>query len=185
MSRLIILAEEESMKAFLDPILPRLLPASWTFTVIPHEGKSDLERSIPRKLKAWRESDVQFIILRDQDSASCTVVKSRLSDLCRPSGRTAWKVRIVCRELESWVLGDPHAIDAAFQSRLSASRAARLRGEPDAVVNPIQLIREHVPTYQKVGGAAQVAAHLDPARNRSKSFQVFVRTVRQMTEAGH
>ena len=49
--RIIFLLEEPSMKVLLDNWLPRLFPG-WVerqhFLCIQHEGKSDLDRSIPR-----------------------------------------------------------------------------------------------------------------------------------------
>jgi hypothetical protein len=50
---LVFLLEEPSMKALLDVLLPRIIPENITFKCIPHEGKQDLEKSIPKKLKAW------------------------------------------------------------------------------------------------------------------------------------
>jgi hypothetical protein len=181
MRTLIVLTEEPSMKALLEPLLPKLLPNDWTFQIIPHEGKSDLEKSIPRKLKAWRDPRAHFLVTRDQDSADCRDVKAKLCELCQSSGRSAWTVRIVCRELESWVLGDLAAVDAAFNSTLCTSRSSRMRQNPDEVVHPLGLIREHIPQYQKISGARAVGKHLDPERNRSSSFQVLIRTIRSLT----
>ena len=50
---LVFLLEERSMKEFLDILLPKILPENVGFRTIPHEGKSDLEKSIKTKLKAW------------------------------------------------------------------------------------------------------------------------------------
>lgn len=47
MSRIVFLLEERSMKTLLDGLLPRFLPGI-SFLCIPHEGKQDLEKSIPR-----------------------------------------------------------------------------------------------------------------------------------------
>ena len=47
MSELVFLLEEPSMKVLLDDLLPRFYP-TLSFRCIPHEGKQDLERSIPR-----------------------------------------------------------------------------------------------------------------------------------------
>ena len=55
--RMIFLLEEPSMKTLLEGLLPRLFPgmvAGEHFLCIKHEGKSDLDASIPRKLQAWR-----------------------------------------------------------------------------------------------------------------------------------
>ena len=50
MSRLVLLLEESSMQELLDGLLPRLFPGL-LFQCVPHDGKTDLERSIPHKLK--------------------------------------------------------------------------------------------------------------------------------------
>ena len=47
---LVFLLEERSMKEFLDILLPKILPENVGFRTIPHEGKSDLEKSIKTKL---------------------------------------------------------------------------------------------------------------------------------------
>lgn len=55
MSRLVLLLEEESMRVLLDGLLPRLFPGL-PFECVPHDG-TDLERSIPRKLRGWRTAE--------------------------------------------------------------------------------------------------------------------------------
>ncbi len=72
--RLIFLLEEPSMKALLDGLLLRIFP-DWIdgehFLCVPHEGKSDLDRSIPVKLRAWRIPDDRFVMVRDNDNTDC------------------------------------------------------------------------------------------------------------------
>jgi len=58
-NRLVLLLEEESMRVLLDGLLPRLFPGL-PFQCVPHRGKSDLERSIPRKLRGWRDRSTSF-----------------------------------------------------------------------------------------------------------------------------
>lgn len=78
MSMVVFMVEEASMEEMLRGFLPVLFP-DWVEGVhwrcIPHEGKSDLEKSIPRKLRAWRQPGARFVVLRDQDSAACETVK--------------------------------------------------------------------------------------------------------------
>ena len=73
--RLIFLLEEPSMKELLDGLLPRIFPGL-NFQCVPHEGKSDLDKSIPRKLKAWLEPGVRFVVVRDNDNADCSDIKA-------------------------------------------------------------------------------------------------------------
>lgn len=68
---IVFLLEEKSMKYFLDGILPRILPENVSFLTIPHEGKSDLQKSIPIKLQGWTQGDTKFVIVQDQDANDC------------------------------------------------------------------------------------------------------------------
>ena len=133
MKKLVFLLEEESMKVLLDGLLPRVVP-DLSFQCIAHEGKSDLEESIPRKLRAWREPGVRFVILRDNDGAHCVGLKERLLKICRDAGREDTLVRIVCEELEAWYLGDPYALAEAFENEKLAGigQKAKFR-RPDTV----------------------------------------------------
>lgn len=86
MRRIVFLLEEYSMKVLLEGLLPRWFPGL-DFLCVPHEGKQDLEKSIPRKLQAWREPGVRFVVLRDDDGADCRALESRRVELCRDAGR--------------------------------------------------------------------------------------------------
>jgi hypothetical protein len=171
---LVILLEEYSAKAFLDAYLPRILPEGISFITVPHQGKSDLEKSIPIKLRAWRTPDTRFVILRDQDQADCGDVKEGLLELCR-QGRKDALVRIACRTLEAWFLGDLDAVQASYPgSRASTfGRKARYR-KPDSIIDPVDAIRKIVPEFQKVDGARRLGKHVERERNISPSFETFV-----------
>lgn len=62
------------MKTLLDGLLPRLFP-SLAFQCVPHEGKQNLAKSVPRKLRAWREPGVRFVVLRDNAGGDCHALK--------------------------------------------------------------------------------------------------------------
>jgi hypothetical protein len=178
MSRLVFLLEEYSMKVLLEALLPRVFPGL-PFLCIPHEGKQDLERSIPRKLQAWREPGARFIVVRDSDNGDCRALKQRLVGLCR--ARPEAVVRIACQELEAWYLGDPAALAAAFgDARLAEiGQRARFR-DPDGVVQPARALVELVPSFQKVSGARLLGPLLDPARNMSSSFRALIDAVQRL-----
>ena len=53
------------MEVLFNDLLPRLFP-NIPFLCVPHEGKQDLAKSIPRKLRSWNEPGVKFAIVRDQ-----------------------------------------------------------------------------------------------------------------------
>ncbi|MFZ3130971.1 MAG: DUF4276 family protein, partial [Desulfosporosinus sp.] len=175
MKEIVFLVEEPSMKEFLKAILPRVLPDNVWFTIIHHEGKQDLERSIPKKLRAFRQPETRFVILIDQDSNDCLLLKNRLLELCDEGGRENCLIRIVCHELESWFLGDLEAVEQAYNlNTLSRrQREAKFR-QPDRFGNPAQVLKLLAPAYQKVSGARAVSKHLKLSENESHSFAVFL-----------
>ncbi len=188
--RVIFLLEEPSMKALLDGLLPRLLPG-WVdgqhFQCLQHEGKSDLDRSIPRKLSAWRIPGDRFVIVRDNDGAHCVNLKARFQALCADNGCPDTLVRLVCQELESWYLGDLQALAQAFAGAKVDTPALRKRfSDPDVWQKPSVEVSRLVPSFQKGSGARAMAACLRETGNRSRSFQVFVQGVRRVAvEMGH
>lgn len=179
--RVVFLLEEQSMKVFLDDLLPRLF--GWVehqhFQCVPHEGKSDLEASFPRKLRAWREPGVQFVVMRDNDGANCIDLKARYVQLCRDAGRPETLVRLVCQELESWYLGDLRAVAEAFQANVDTVPLLRRFANPDGFNNASQELQRLIPAYQKIGGARKLAPHMSEARNCSTSFQIFLSGIRR------
>lgn len=178
--RVVFLLEEKSMRVLLEALLPRLFPGL-EFLCVAHEGKQDLEKSIPRKLRAWREPGVRFVIVRDNDHGDCRRTKERLVTLCRDAGREAL-VRIACQELEAWYLGDPQALAKAFADEKLSQLAARERfRDPDLVVGAAAALGELVPSFQKVSGARVMGQHLSATGNRSRSFQVFLEGVRRVS----
>ena len=174
MNRVVFLLEEASMRDLLNGLLPRLYP-DLTFLCLAHEGKSDLERSIPRKLRAWREPGVRFVVLQDNDGNDCLRLKQRLMQFCRAAGRPDTVVRLACQELEAWYLGEPDALAEAFENeRLRGiGRKASFR-DPDAVQQPSEALKSLVPGFRKVSGAKTMAGLLTRERNYSKSFQVLL-----------
>lgn len=163
------------MRELLQGLLPRILPEGVHFRLVSHEGKTDLERSIPRKLRAWKVPGVRFVVVRDKDSADCKLLKARLARLCAEAGRPDTLIRIVCPHLEAWFLGDLTALEEAygFQGLAGLERRKPYR-DPDGLGNAEEELKRLVPRYQKVSGARAIAPHLVPNRNRSHSFQVFL-----------
>lgn len=186
--RVIFLLEEPSMKAFLLEFLPRLIPG-WRhaehFLLVPHEGRSDLEKSIPRKLSAWREPGVRFVIVRDNDGADCAALKARLLDLCKNAPHQVI-VRLVCQELEAWYLAQAKALADAYPSSAKAiKRLAARFADPDACAKPSRELSRVIPEFQKQDAARRLGRRLAVDDTRSASFRVFVTGVqRLMTPAG-
>jgi hypothetical protein len=175
--KFVFLLEEPSMKEFLDVFLSKVLPGDWQWQCIPHQGKSDLEASIPRKLRGWNEPGVRFFIVRDQDSGDCKIIKERLRALCE-EGRKKAIIRIACRELESWFLGNLQAVGNAFEiDKIAKLQVKEKYRDPDRLQNPSIELKRLIPSYQKLSGARAMGRHLDHEGNCSKSFNVFVSAI--------
>ena len=74
----VFLVEEPSMKWVLEALLPKILREDVRYFIIPHEGKGDLIKSIPTKLKGWNLPDTKFVIVHDQDDQDCKKLKTEL-----------------------------------------------------------------------------------------------------------
>lgn len=170
---LVFLLEEKSMKYFLDDFLPTILPEEVTFITIPHEGKSDLKKSIPRKLKGWNIPDTKFVIVHDQDSNNCMALKQELRNLCMPYQK-AILIRIACHELEAWYWGDIEALEQAYGKDLSRLKHKNVYRIPDNIVSPKRELQKYIPEHQQIAGARAMARHIDIKRNNSRSFHVFI-----------
>ena len=169
------------MAGLLDVLLHRLFPGL-VFRCIAHEGKQDLEKSIVKKLRGWQRPGVRFVVMRDQDSADCHAVKARLKMRCEQGGHADALVRLVCRELEAWYLGDVESLVDAFPesgSRLRRElRKSRYR-DPDTVIGPAKVLDDLIPEFVKRSSARAMGERLT-RENRSRSFQVFIDGVERL-----
>ena len=183
MRSLVFLLEEPSAKDLLQGLLPRLLPPELPVKYLVFEGKQDLENQLVRKLRTWLDPEASFVVLRDQDSAPCEMVKQRLLNLVKQSGRTNVLVRVACRELESWVVGDWEAISQAFEKPKLKSQGNKAKfRDPDQLYKPVEEIRRFIPDYQKRAGARAMGLLLRADRNRSRSFRVFCKGVTRLVD---
>lgn len=114
---IVFLLEESSIKNVLEELLPKLIPPEISYICISHQGKQDLAKSIPIKLKAFNKSspNTKFIIVHDQDSHDCQKLKKDLREICQNASDAQVLIRIICHELESWFLGDLAAVAKAYK----------------------------------------------------------------------
>ena len=168
--RVVFLLEERSMKELLDGLLPRLFP-DLVFLCIPHDGKGDLEKSIPRKLRGWREPGVRFVVVRDNDREDCIASKEHLGNLCSVRPRGDYLIRIACQELEAWYLGEPEA----WRRRSGKSPLAESAPRPATAARmTFRILKGRSPSWfpnTRSSRARVPANHLTRERNRSPSFQ--------------
>jgi len=180
---LVLFLEEPSAKAMLEGLLPRVLPANVEPRFIVFEGKQDLEKQIERRLSHWQTPNSLFVVLRDQDAGDCREIKRRLTAKCVSAGRDSALVRIACRELESWYLGDLAAVEEAFGQRGLARLALKAKyRQPDLLGSPsAELETLTRGQYQKVDGSRKLGPLLNLEANLSRSFQVFLKGIIRLT----
>ena len=173
---LVFFLEEPSAREMLKGLLKHLLAHGINPRYIVFEGKRDLERRLVKRLRGWRLPESRFVILRDQDSTDCRKVKEDLARKCQEAGKKNAIVRIACRELESWYLGDLTAVEAGLgRKNLARLQDKRKYRNPDLLRNPVEELEKLTgKTYQKVAGSRAIGPHLSLTDNRSHSFSVFV-----------
>lgn len=191
MDRIEILVEELSMEVFLKGLLPRILPEDYKLGqncfVYPHEGKNDLQKRLPRRVRAYRSypEDVKLIVVHDQDSADCIKLKQQLVKLIKNEDvNIQFLVRIACRELENWYLGDLKAVEKVYpKSKASGlSRKAKFRN-----VDKIQGSREMEylsKEFGKTSCARSLAPIIDIEDNTSVSFNQFISGLNKFLKDG-
>jgi hypothetical protein len=177
MTTLLFLLEELSARALLESFLPRILPENLIVRYIVFEGKQDLQKRLGKRLRYWQEPNTRFIVIHDQDSSDCIILKQELREICEKSGKSQETlIRIPCHELENWYLGDLAAVETALQLRGVAKQQQTERYHaPDRIANGAEELKRLTKNkYQKISGSREIGKHLSHHENRSHSFQVFV-----------
>lgn len=188
------LLEEPSAEAALTAILPKILVDDVTFDFHVFEGKRDLLKQLPLRLKGyrrWLPPDWRVFVLIDEDRQDCLKLKGQLENAAREAGFSTkshpnsygdFQIvnRLVVEELEAWFFGDVEALREAYPNVSKTFHNRAKYREPDAITGGTwetlgRLLKGYYPNFLPKGVVAQnVAPHMEPSRNRSRSFQVFV-----------
>ena len=158
---------------------------------------------LPKHLKGhqWIPDDWRIIVLIDEDRRNCHELKAYLEKAAHEAGFVTkssaaqnenFQVvnRLAIEELEAWFFGDIEALHAAY-SRVSINLQYQARyRNPDAIRGGTYealeglLIRKNYykGRLPKVTVAQNIARHMEPSRNRSKSFQVFLEGIKACVE---
>ncbi len=174
-----ILTEELSMAIFLEQFLPFILPHDYRVNencfVRPHEGKSDLQKSIPKKMKQYPHFGypVKVLIIHDQDSNDCVELKNALLELAATTTNIPLVVRIACRELENWYLGDLKAVEALYPETRATSFIGKAKFRtPDNLGGAFEL-EKMTKRFSKTQAARDIPKLMNIEANTSYSFQQF------------
>jgi hypothetical protein len=188
MYNLVFLLEEPSMKNVLEALLPQIIPEDITYICIAHQGKQDLTKSIPTKIKAFQsEPKPRFIILHDQDSNDCQQLKTELREICQTAGANNVLIRIICHELESWFLGDLAAVEVAYnlpKNSISKQQNKRKYRDPDHLGAAKQDLKNLVKEYYAGTHSKKIAPYLSLTDNKSHSFQIFIQGIQKLLLEG-
>ena len=183
MKTLVFFVEGPSEMELLRALGTRLLPPEVEMEIKRFRGKQDLEANLVRLLRGWRKPDSAFVILRDQDAEQdCRRIKEKLTKLCRESGKSECLVRIACRELESFFLGDLAAVERGLDVKgLGAKQGKQKFRNPDELRNPADELALLIgKPYSKIAGARAIAPCLDLDRNTSRSFNALISGIRRL-----
>lgn len=186
-----VLVEEPSAEAALTWLLPKCGIGS--FAIHAFQGKTDLLRKLPSRLKGykWLPPSHRLLVLVDRDDDDCVKLKGAIEGHAREAGfvtrSTAkgerWVVvnRVAVEELEAWFFGDWEAVRTAY-SRLPATIPSKQAfRNPDAIrggtwerlEEVLQASGYYSTGLQKNDVARRVAEHMVPSRNTSASFRFF------------
>ena len=189
------LVEELSAEAALTTIVPKILGQDVTFRMHLHQGKQDLLSRLTDRLKGyshWLPTDWRVVVLIDEDRQECDELKAQLENAARQAGLSTksraargGQIRVLNRiaieELEAWFFGDVEALCTAYHGVPRTLGAKAAYRDPDAInggtwealERVLQRAGHHKGGLAKIAAAGAISSHMNPERNRSRSFQVF------------
>jgi hypothetical protein len=188
MTVLHLLTEESSIKNVFEIILPKILPQDVSFNIYPHQGKQDLENAMKKTVPSISKiPGAKILVAMDQDEADCLEVKRKLLEIMAGKCHCEASVRIICKELESWFLGDIQAIEKAFPGFKMQQYAGKseLRNV-DGLSKPSHHLLRMIPEYSnrerlpKLDASQKIAPYLDIEHNRSVSFNQTISAIKKL-----
>ena len=199
---ILLLVEGGSEERFIRAFLPHLgFKESVDFFLKSYGGRRRLKSGTRAELRGWKAPEVRkFIIQKDQEELSndCKQVKQDILQWVKeqcPKQSKRLLVRITCRELEAWYLGDLDALWGVFPeaSESVRKRILKCKNTPDATSEkPSEILRGVAgrdAQFPKKNAARDMGDILgrkcaegagdDFGGNLSPSFRCFVRTMRE------
>lgn len=194
-----VLVEEPSAAEALRVLVPKIRGDLEYLQIHDFQGCRDLLAKLPSRFKGyrnWLPDNYRVVVVIDRDRQDCRALKERIITAAHGAGlRTMARgavprqvlVRVACEELEAWFFGDLPALARAFPGvPKDLDKKAGFR-DPDAIRNTweqlervLQVAGHFKGGLQKIRCAREVAAHMDPENNRSRSFQAFREGLREL-----
>ena len=187
--------EEPSAEEALKHLLPKIILKDVSYEFHTFQGRDEMLKELPKRLKGeqWIPNDWRIIVLIDEDRRDCHELKAYLEKAAHDAGFVTkssaapnedFQVvnRLAIEELEAWFFGDIEALHAAYP-RISKNLQSKARyRNPDAIQGgTYEALRDLLIQKKYFTGripkpmvAQNIAQHMEPSRNISKSFQVFV-----------
>jgi hypothetical protein len=173
-----IFVEEQSSAVFIKALVASL-PFNSPPVIFEHQGAGDLENSIRIKIPALFNNESRFLILRDQDLNDCIRIKERIFNSLPERVRPKCIVRIACRELESWYIAQPSALQRSGVLK-SALPNSILSKNPDSIIDPKRELHRRSHKSGQIWLAQKISNHIDLHNFRSLSFRFFVQSLTGM-----
>lgn len=175
------------MKTFLEGIFDKICPSeNWKLNenvfIRAFEGKSHLQKEIPKKAKVYKHfhEPVKMVVIQDQDSSDCKVLKKKIQGLISPTQFQDFKIRIVCKELENWYLGDLDALEKVIPNSTINDLKGKAKFRQPEILNGKEELKKLIPEYGAIGFAREIAPHINIQKNTASSFQNTIIALQQM-----
>ncbi|MEX1009662.1 MAG: DUF4276 family protein [Acidimicrobiia bacterium] len=191
-----LLVEEPSAEEALRVLLPKMLGDEHMFEIHVFRGKRDLLAKLPGRLRGYarwiKHAHAKVAVLVDEDREDCLALKRKLERAAADAGLVTKSsaapgdpflvlTRFAVEELEAWFFGDCDAVRAAYPGVPTTLEQRAPFRDPDAILGGtwerlekvLQQAGYHRGGLAKSLAARDIAAHMDPLRNRSRSFQHF------------
>ena len=177
-----VLLEEESARAAMENILPKILRSEDSFQIRPYSGKKNLLSRLPGRLrgyKKWIPPDYRIVILIDRDRDDCTLLKQKLEKIVAEAGlstKTAPHYDGSFQVLNRIAVEELEAVASAYSSVPPTLNTKKKYRDPDAIANAWETLERvlqragHPGRLQKIRAASNISRHMVPERNRSASF---------------
>ncbi|BBM88895.1 hypothetical protein COTS27_00582 [Spirochaetota bacterium] len=146
-----------------------------------------LKSKIKKRIQNMQSSDNNFLIMIDQDKSDCRERKNEISQevkIDKNKRATKVKIRVACRQLESFYLGDLNAVKEGLNIRskkLLQRKTKKPFSNPDDITNPLEELKKLTGSKSKNILSKAITPYLKiDGTNKSHSFNVLVTAIEHL-----